>query len=507
MNVALPLLTRALQHPSAPAVTADGQTATFADLAGRVARIAVALREAHGVRQGDRILLWMENSREFIEALFACWAAGACAVPVNAKLHIKEARHILQDSGARLAFASASLLDGADGELGIDRRCLFVAGTAEFESLASGPPAAFAPMLPTDPAWIFYTSGTTGFPKGAILTHRNLLFMAMTYYADIERVESGSTMIHAAPLSHGSGQYMLPHLLGGGHQVILRKFDAAEIVAAFAAYPAVSIFAVPTMVNRLVQAADGRTDPAGNLRTIIYGGAPMYVADLRKAMEVFGPRFFQLYGQGETPMTTTGLTKREHAGDFGEAHLAKLGTSGVPRTGVEVRIVDADGADLPAGEPGEIVTRSDCVMAGYWNNPSATASALREGWLWTGDIGSMDAAGYLTLRDRSKDMVISGGSNIYPREIEEVLLRHPGVVECSIVARPHPDLGEEPVAFVVRRDPPGATEAELDALCLKHIARFKRPRAYRFVDALPKSAYGKILKTDLREMLRRETQH
>jgi len=219
----------------------------------------------------------------------------------------------------------------------------------------------------------------------------------------------------------------------------------------------------------------------------------MYVADCERAIDLFGPRLYQLYGQGESPMTITGLPQESHAA------RERLETCGFARTGVEVKIFDEHDAELPPGEMGEIVTRSDCVMAGYWQNPDATAKTLRGGWLHTGDVGSLDARGFLTIKDRSKDMIISGGSNIYPREIEEVLLRHPAVAECSVVGRPHPEWGEEVVAFIVAKA--SVPAAELEKLCLDNIARFKRPREYRFVDALPKNNYGKVLKTELRRQL------
>jgi acyl-CoA synthetase (AMP-forming)/AMP-acid ligase II len=240
---------------------------------------------------------------------------------------------------------------------------------------------------------------------------------------------------------------------------------------------------------------------------LYYGGAPMYVSDLVRALDVFGPRLAQLFGQGESPMTITVLSRQDHEGDRSDAHLERLGSCGLARTGVEVRIVGDDGQPLAEGDIGEVVTRSDCVMSGYWNNPEATARALRDGWLWTGDVGSMDARGYLTLRDRSKDMIISGGTNIYPREIEEVLLRHPAVLECSVVGQPHADWGEEVVAFIVTRDGQSASVHELDDLCLANIARFKRPKHYHFKTALPKNNYGKVLKTALRRELAQETPH
>jgi long-chain acyl-CoA synthetase len=256
-------------------------------------------------------------------------------------------------------------------------------------------------------------------------------------------------------------------------------------------WPGSSFFAAPTMVVRLLASRAAR--PPRRLKTIAYGGAPMYVADCLRAIELFGPRLYQLYGQGESPMTITGLPQSEHGKKF---HLE---TCGIARTGVEVKIFDENDNELPPGEPGEIVTRSDCVMAGYWGNPQASARTLRGGWLHTGDVGRLDAQGYLTIMDRSKDLIISGGVNIYPREIEEVLLRHPAVLECSVVGRKHPEWGEEVVAFVVPRQK--VSVQELEKLCLDNIARFKRPREYRFVEALPKNNYGKVLKTELRTQL------
>ena len=466
--------------------------------------MAGSLAGSDRLKTGDRVLLWMDNSVEFVETLFACWMAGLCVVPVSPKLHGREVVHIRADSGARMVIASPEFAAAVEEHVlpaEVDLHVV-IAGSAQYHALGIGPEMLCAVLDATAPAWIFYTSGTTGFPKGATLSHRNLFFMAMSYYSDIEQVHPGDTMLHAAALSHGSGQYLIPHLLAGGHQVILSRFDPDRVLDSFRTHERVSMFGVPTMLTRLVAQARCESGPsAPNLRTFVYGGAPMYTADVLDALEVFGNRLFQLYAQGETPMTISGLNQLEHAGPRDAAHLARLGTSGVARTGVHIRVLDEEGRTVSPGEPGEIVARSDCVMSGYWNNPEATALALRDGWLWTGDIGVLDSAGYLTLRDRSKDMLISGGSNIYPREIEEVLLRHRDVVECSVVGRAHRDLGEEPVAFVVAAEGSSIDPSELDAMCIEHIARFKRPREYRFVSSLPKSGYGKILKTELRKWL------
>jgi long-chain acyl-CoA synthetase len=258
------------------------------------------------------------------------------------------------------------------------------------------------------------------------------------------------------------------------------------------------------MVSRLINHPSAGSADTRGLKTLIYGGAPMYVSDLERALEVLGPRLYHLYGQGESPMTITGLDQAVHADRGHSRWKERLGSAGIARTGVAVKVVGADGRELPNGEVGEIVTRSDCVMPGYWNNPEATARALRDGWLWTGDMGAMDAEGFLTIKDRSKDMIISGGSNIYPREIEEVLLTHPAVLEAAVVGRPHADWGEEAIAFIVPRADVQLAADDLERLCLDSIARFKRPKGYRFVEALPKNNYGKILKTELRERLKTE---
>jgi len=229
----------------------------------------------------------------------------------------------------------------------------------------------------------------------------------------------------------------------------------------------------------------------------------MYVEGIRRALATMGPRFVQIYGQGESPMTITALSRAHLADALHPRWAERIASVGVAQTLVEVRVVDDDGRDLPAGETGEVVVRGDTVMAGYWKNAEATEQALRDGWLWTGDLGALDDDGFLTLKDRSKDLIISGGSNIYPREVEEVLLRHPRVREVSVVGRRDAQWGEAVVAFVVC-DGGAVDSGELDALCLAHIARFKRPREYRFVDALPKNNYGKVLKTALREQLQRE---
>jgi long-chain acyl-CoA synthetase len=465
MNIAQLLLQTARRLPDEPALAVGNRAvASYSDLAKRVASLSSGLVKKFNLKAGDRVALGMKNCAEYWELLFACWYAGLAAVPMNAKLHAKEFEYIVGTCGAKASFFEPGEFSKLDGE--------------------PQPPAETGP---DDLAWLFYTSGTTGVPKGAMLTHRNLLFATQAYFADIDRLGPGDAILHAAPLSHGSGLYGLPHFAAGAVNVIPESggFDAPEVFSLLEHWPNASFFAAPTMIVRLLASPAARRPP--RLKTITYGGGPMYVADALQAIDLFGPRLYQLFGQGEAPMTITGLPQRFHE------QRSKLETCGYARTGVEVKVL----------ESGEIVTRSDCVMAGYWDNPEATAQALRGGWLHTGDLGRMDAQGFLTILDRSKDMIISGGSNIYPREIEEVLLRHPGVAECAVVGRAHAEWGEEVVAFVVLKDKNLKME-ELDALCLSNIARFKRPKHYRFVDSLPKNNYGKVLKTELRSVLQFE---
>lgn len=506
MNLAEILAGVARRLPAQPAVTAGGRTIGYAQFQDRVLRLGGALRKApYGLSPGDRVLICMENCGEFLEAIFACWAAGLCAVPANAKLHPKEVAYIAANAQTRLGITTSGLYDALAPALAGSGPVISAGDDAWSALLRADPLRAVHEAAPEDNAWTFYTSGTTGRPKGAVLTHRNLLFMAHCYYADIDQIDETDTKLHAAPLSHASGLYGLPHMFRGGHQVVLKGFEPQELLDHIAHYPNVTLFGAPTMVTRLVNVRGVESADMRNLRTLYYGGGPMYVADLERALAIFGPKLFQLFGQGESPMTITGLSKRHHAETAHPRYRERLASCGVARTGVAFRVVDDEDRDLPPGEVGEVITRSDCVMKGYLGNPEATASTLRGGWLHTGDLGSVDPDGFLTLRDRSKDMIISGGTNIYPREIEEVLLRDPAVLECSVVGRPHPDWGEEAVAFVVPAPGRSVDTRALERLCLDNMARFKRPKDWRVLEALPKNNYGKVLKTELRRMLASET--
>lgn len=499
MNPAEWLHRTALRGGARPALLAGEQVvmdyAAFRDAA---ARLGAGLA-ARGVSKGGRVAIFMGNRVEYLIALYGIWFTGAAAVPINAKLHPKEAGWIIENAGASVTLSDGKLGPGLAGPA-------VLADGAEWEALLQSEPMARPEVLDTeDMAWLFYTSGTTGKPKGVMMTCGNIAAMTYSYFTGVDDVLPEDAILYAAPMSHGAGIYNFMHVIRGARHVVPESggFDPGEILSLGRPVGSISMFAASTMVRRLVDHAKATGQDGEGLRTITYAGGPMYEADILDAVETMGARFIQVYGQGECPMGITALSRHDVADRSHPRWRARLNSVGTAQSAVLVRIVDETGAELPPGETGEIAVRGATVMKGYWRNPEATARTIRDGWLWTGDVGRMDEDGYVTMLDRSKDMIISGGSNIYPREVEDVLLSHPDVSEVAVIGRPHPEWGEEVVAFVVGTADPEA----LDALCLSQIARFKRPKDYIFVPELPKNNYGKVLKTDLRARLQQETKH
>lgn len=503
MNVATLLANAARSFADRPAITVGDEVRfSYGQLQVRVARLAAALRGL-GLTPGDRVGLAMSNRPQYLEVLHAIWHAGLCAVPVNAKLHPREIAYILDDCGVRLCFVTDDLagpLAALPQELEALHRLIPV-DAPEYERLLAVDPIEQHAAASDDLAWIFYTSGTTGRPKGAMLTHRNLTLMAMSYLSDVDLLSPQDCFFHLGPQSHAAGLLSLPHLAKGGQQVLPASggFDPDELFDLLACHRSATFFLAPVMLRRFLDLPRIGGVPAEHIRTVICGAAPVYVEDIRRALAALGPCVWNGYGQGECPCTITAMPKYAYAETAHPDHGSRLGSVGIARTGVAVQVVDAEGRPAAPGAIGEVIVRSDIVMRGYWNNPAATADALRGGWLHTGDLGAFDAAGFLTLKDRSKDLIISGGANIYPREIEEVLLTHPDVAEVAVVGLPDREWGERAVAFVVAQAGATVRDEALDRLCLAAIARYKRPREYRFVAALPKNAYGKVLKTALRQ--------
>ncbi len=502
MNVANYLEVNSRKFPERTAVlTGTAVAHTYASLDDKARKIGAFLQERMALQPGDRVAVFLPNSPEYIELLCGIWYAGLVAVPINYKLTTPEVHYILDNSEAQVVFSDRE-------DIAKDLECTKVLPPAISVDELGSSLERHCFRGSRDPAWIFYTSGTTGKPKGATLSHLNLAAMSSSYLIGIDSIGEGDTLVHFAPMSHGSGLYLLPFLMAGGANLIPEpaKFTPENFVATVNSHEKLSMFLAPTMVRRVVDYLESGNQQLAveNLATITYGGGPMYAKDLNDALDVFGYCLAQVYGQGESPMTITYLDRNQHRSL--KESISGVGVDGTqilpvgqPHPQLELAIRAEDGTFLPDGQDGEVCVRGDIVMEGYWANQEATRETLVDGWLRTGDVGHLDAKGFLYLTDRLKDVIISGGTNIYPREVEEILLKYPGVREVSVVGKRDPDWGEVVVAFVVTSAK--TTEDDLDSFCVENMARFKRPKSYRFVEELPKNAYGKILKTELRTLL------
>ena len=506
MNVAGLLARAAVQHDREEAIRFGPRTATYGELHLRAARLAAGLREL-GLRAGERVVLLQANGPELVESIFGAWMAGLTIVPLNSRTHAREAAYIVENCEARAVVYGPEyerdLLTALAGDAAPRKICLGRDGAEiSYEELIEGSTALEAPAerKAEDTAWLFYTSGTTGRPKGAMLSHRNLRQMVLSHLADVRSFAVGETVLHAAPLTHGSGLVLLACVARGARNVIYpgASFDGAEVLELIRREGATSVaFVAPTQIVVLNRAGrqDGGPLP---LESVCYGGGPMFTEDLREAIELFGPVFVQIYGQGEAPMTISVLAASDHE-RFAEQSDRRLGSAGVPRTDVEIKVIDESGQTLGPEETGEVAIRGDVVMLGYWEDPAATEQALLDGWLRTGDIGLVDETGYLHLLDRSKDMIISGGNNIYPREVEEAILELPEVRAVAVIGLPDEFWGERVHALVVLNDGHSLGEEDVIAHCRAVLSGYKKPKAVEFLPELPTNAYGKVLKRELRQ--------
>ena len=498
----------ARQRPEGLALLQGEEAYTYREFRDRALAVGGNLR-ALGCRPGDRVAFCLANSPRIMEVIFGCFAAGLIVVPINARLHAREMAYIVENSGAKILIHGPEFQDGIISNTDLfdclsHRICLDAAeGATKFDELLN-PTNGLSAAVDADPedlCWLFYTSGTTGKPKGAMWNHRMVRCVIMNYLADLHNIQPGEVVLHCAPMSHGSGIVALPAVARGALNAITDtpSFDVDNLLATVERLKVSHIaFMAPTqIVKTLEDYVPGRYD-ISSLRAICYGGAPIYVDQLKKAIEVFGPVFVQLYGQGEAPITITGLSAAAHE-KLLEAGDPRIGSAGQVRTDVEAHCVDENDNPLPAGQAGEVVARGDVVMPGYWNNPEATADALRGGWLHTGDIGYFDDLGYLFLLDRAKDMVITGGNNVYPREVEEVIILHPQVADCVVFGIPDEYWGEAVHAVVVPKAGQTLAAQDIISFCGEHMAGYKKPKAVDFVEALPVSGYGKVLRREVRE--------
>ncbi|GJD51715.1 Long-chain-fatty-acid--CoA ligase [Methylobacterium crusticola] len=499
MNIASVLANTARAQGDDPAVfLGERPVWTYREMARRAAALGGGFRRRFGVTRGDHVLLWGPNSPEYLEVMFAAWFAGAAIVPVNVALHQREVASIAENCGAKTCFVPMAKIGALEACMtsGPHVRILPLERTALHD--LHGDECDHAEIDISDTAWIFYTSGTTGRPKGARLSHQSLLAMALAYLADVDFVSAQDSFFHLAPQSHAAGLLMLPHVMKGARNVVPDPagFDPDEVCRLTRVFGSVTSFMSPTMLRRFIASPALDAHVIAGTRTILCGGAPLYVEDMKRALSVLGPKVWNGYGQGESPCTISALPKAWLADTSHPDFERRLASVGIARSGLEIAVWQEDGPPSRTGE-GEIAVRGPIVMSGYWGNEEATAAAMRDGWLLTGDLGVIDADGLLTLKGRTKELIISGGSNIYPREVEEVLLRHPGVAEVAVIGAPDPKWGEKAVAYIVARDESEVTAADLDTLCLSNIARFKRPKEYRFVPTLPKNNAGKILRGEL----------
>lgn len=502
-------------HASSVAVVDGTRRVTYAELGTRARRVGAALR-ALGLQQGDRVVLLSGNRGEYVEVDHAAFVSGFVRVALSPRLHPREVAHILRDCTAAALFVDHEWAQQLEEVVSTcpDLRLVVTFGAQTSESvdvtydglLAQAPREVPAPVRigAEDVAALLYTSGTTGLPKGAMLSHRNWVSMVRNCMVEMPPVDQTDSVLHVAPLSHFSGYVGAACFPRGATHVIIRRFDPAETLQLVRTHRTTILPLVPTMINMMTIAGEESGRTAGtSLRALVYGGSAIAPDHLRRAREVFGDVFLQFYGLSETPMPLASLSRAAHAFDPAEEPPARLGSAGRPSPFVELRLLAEDGTDVAAEEVGEIVVRGDSVMLGYWDKPQETAQMIDEdGWAHTGDLGLRDDEGYLHVVDRKKDMVITGGYNVYPSEVENAIATLSAVREVAVVAAPDERWGESLVAVVVPAPGHRLTEADVVAACASRLASYKKPRRVVFRDELPKTGSGKIQRRLLRDQFR-----
>ncbi|MFG1204447.1 acyl-CoA synthetase [Xanthobacter aminoxidans] len=510
MNLSHFLRQAARRLPAHIAFVEGERTVTWAEMDARVDAMAAELA-ARGVVKGDRILVQSKNCVEMFESMFAAFRLGAVWVPTNFRQTPGEVAYLASASGASLMICHRDFpehVEAARAEAPAIREVIAI-GAADFgadygEIVAArlGEEVPVADVEHDDPCWFFFTSGTTGRPKAAVLTHGQMAFVITNHLCDLMpgTTEQDASLV-VAPLSHGAGVHQLVQVARGVKTILMpsERFDAAEAWRLVQDWRVTNMFTVPTITKLLTEHPSVDQFDHSSLRYVIYAGAPMYREDQKFALRKLGKVLVQYFGLGEVTGNITVLPPYLHDPEDGP-HV-KLGTCGFERTGMQVQIQDDAGREVAPFETGEICVCGPAVLAGYYDNPEANAKAFRNGWFRTGDLGHMDNEGFVYITGRASDMYISGGSNVYPREVEEKVLTHPAIAEVAILGVPDPMWGEVGVAVCVLRDGQSVSEEDLVAFLDGKVARYKLPRRVHFWDALPKSAYGKITKKMVREAL------
>jgi len=476
----------------------------WAEFDARVKAMA-AVFASHGISHGDRVLVQARNCNQMFESFFAAMRLGAIWVPANFRGAPDDLAWMAELSGAKLllcdaAFPEHARIPGPQTVLAIGAASFGPDIDVLMNDAGEVPPLAAVDR--DDPAWFFFTSGTTGRPKASVLTHGQLGFVINNHLCDlVPGVTPEDASLVVAPLSHGAGMHALLMVAKGAPTILTTapKFDTSEIWHLVEKWRVTNMFTVPTILKMLVEAPEARERDHSSLRYVIYAGAPMYRTDQIKALETLGPVIVQYFGLGEVTGNITVLPPYEHELE-GER---RAGTCGFARTGMQVEIQDDAGAPCAPGVTGEICVTGPAVFAGYWQNPEANAKSFRNGFFRTGDLGHMDAEGYVYITGRASDMFISGGSNIYPREIEEKILQHPAVSEVAVFGMPDPKWGEIGVAIASLKDGHALEPSEIGAFLQDKVASYKIPRAFHVWDEIPKSGYGKLAKRLIRDELER----
>lgn len=505
MNLAYPLAQTARRLPDGPALIWREQVVSWGALDRQVDALAAALA-ARGVGQGNRLLCHAPNCLGMVVAMMASFRMGAVWVPVNFRCAPDEMHHFAGISGA------AAMIGHVDFPAHVEAARAVLPAAApililgrDFDAVIdahAGQRPEPARVAPADPAWFFFTSGTTGKPKAAMLTCGSLAHNLTAQLADLmPGLDESHASLVLAPLSHGAGAQLLPQVARGAVSVLMPgvSFDAGVALDLIERHRITNMFTVPTLVKLLMEHPDAARRDLSSLRHVVYAGAPMYQADLEQAWSRIPGALVQYYGLAEATGTCTVLSPADHARMMADPTLA--GTCGVARSGTWITIRDPEGREVPTGEVGEVCIAGPAVFGGYHGNPAASEAALRDGWLHSGDLGKLDARGFLTLTGRLSDMYISGGSNIYPVEIEDKLLRHPEVAEVAVVGVPDADWGEVGAAFFVARPGTALDETALAEFAAGVLPRYRLPRHWRSLPDLPKSPYGKVLKRELKQML------
>jgi fatty-acyl-CoA synthase len=515
MNLSHFLTQAARRNPDHIGFVWGEKTWSWAQMEARVDAMAHALETEFGVRKGDRILVQSSNNNQMFESMFACFRVGAVWVPTNYRQSPDEVAYLAKASGARGMICASAFPDHAKASHEASTIDFSIAiGTAEFgedyDAIVArhmGRKVKSQAVDRDDPCWFFFTSGTTGRPKAAVLTHGQMAFVITNHLCDLmPGTGPDDASIVVAPLSHGAGIHQLVQVAHGAKTVLpaAEKLDVPAVWALIEKWRITNAFTVPTILKMLVEDPSVDRFDHSSLRYVIYAGAPMYRADQKRALAKLGPVLVQYFGLGEVTGNITVLPPSFHNAEDGPE--TRVGTCGFDRTGMEVQIQNDAAEEVGAGETGEICVIGPAVFAGYYDNPEANAKAFRNGWFRTGDLGHRDENGFLYITGRASDMYISGGSNIYPREIEEKILMHPDISETAVLGVPDAVWGEVGVAVCVAREGADIAAIDLKAYLEGKMARYKLPKSVVFWDAMPKSAYGKITKKMIREELEKRGQ-